>query len=80
MVKNQCIELILDEQGLDSPLSSSLISTAAESPQMGSMSCPVEAVKACQRKLIQIATSYVFLGVVVVAVVVSVFLEGKELY
>lgn len=40
----------------------------------------MEAVKACQRKLIQIATSYEFLGVVVVAVVVSVFLEGKELY
>lgn len=76
--EGKCIELTQDEQGLDLPLSSSLVNTVAESPQVGSMSCPVDSVKACQRKLIQTATSYEDLGVLVVAVVVSVSLEGKR--
>lgn len=49
-------------------------------PQVGSLSCSVESEKTYQRKLIQIATSYEYLGVFVVAVVVSVSLERKELY
>lgn len=76
--EDKCIELTQDEQGLDLPLSSSLVNTVAECSQVGSISCPVDSVKTCQRKLIRIATSYEDLGVLVVAVVVSVSLEGKR--